>query len=76
MLNVFALNVKMVEAHGTKFAQVRPLGKSFRYGDGFSDDKYKFSYFNSSQNKSSEFYTNCEKKPDTILKSFESQIFQ
>ena len=51
----------MVEAHGTKFAQVRPLGKSFRYGDGFSDDKYKFSYLNSSQNKSSEFYTNCEK---------------
>jgi len=64
------LVIKMGEPMHTKFAQVRPLGKSFRYGDDPNTVKNRSSYFYSSQNKSSEFYTNCEKnKTSNIISS-------
>jgi hypothetical protein len=49
----------MGEPNLTKFAQVRPLGTSFRYGGDHRNVKSKFSYLSPHQNKSSEFQAQC-----------------
>ena len=56
----------------TKFAQVRPLGTSFRYPT--DNVKSRFSYLHSSHNNSSENKENCDKNKTSYFSS--SQIKQ
>ena len=50
------INIKMPEHLHAKLAQVRPLGKSFRFGEDLNSVKYRPPYPYSSQNKSCELF--------------------
>ena len=66
----------MCEPQLTKFAQVRPLGTSFRYqsDNNNNNGKTRFSYFYPSHDKSSEIQQNCDKDKTSNFSS--SQIKQ
>jgi hypothetical protein len=64
----------MGEPHLTKFAQVRPLGTSFRYGGDHRNVKSKLSYLSPHQNMSSEFHAKCNQNRASNYSS--SQLLQ
>ena len=60
------IDIKMAEHLHSKLAQVRPLGKSFRFGEDINSVKNRSPYPCSSQNKSSELFSPKSEKKNNI----------
>jgi len=60
------INIRMAGNLHTKFAQVRPLGKSFRFGEDMNSVKNRSPYPYSSQNKSCELFSPNNGKKNNI----------